>query len=209
VLVDPGKIDFFPNVSRLKKASHQSDFRKLEIVYLSTISFDYTLSSFLHILEACKNHQSQLKNVHFTVIGDGEGLPKLQENIQNLKLESFVTCVGYHPDPADILSKADLALIPWEKDMMTETMLPTKLFEYLSLSLPVLAPRFGEFVKILSHRSTALLYSNPEEAVSNIKWCKQHTDEMKAIGTKGNKLFNSTYTPEIIEKRFLEFYRKA
>jgi len=178
------------------------------LVYMSAISFDYTIEGLIKFLHILSKNKVIFPHFKFLIIGDGEGLKIVRSQIKNLQLESLVQCIGRINNPAILLKSADAAIIPWEKDIMTETMLPTKLFEYLSFNLAVIAPNFGEFTKTLIDGENAILVNNFDETIVSIrKLIKNPTLKIK-LGQAGNKLYLNKYQPQVLNRKFTNFFLK-
>ncbi|MEJ2608381.1 MAG: glycosyltransferase, partial [Anaerolineales bacterium] len=69
-----------------------------------------------------------------TVIGDYDGRAKIQsQNVYFLGLKEQQSLPPY-------LSHSDVAIIPWKINPLTQATSPLKVFEYLAMGLPVVAP---------------------------------------------------------------------
>lgn len=185
----------------------QSPFSKGDFVlmYMSTLSFGYTTDGFIHFLAHFKKVQSAFPTLKMGVIGGGEGLAIIEKYIEKNNLQDLVHCFGFVKNPAPLLQLADSAIIPWEEDIMTKTMLPTKLFEYLSLGIPVIAPNFGEFERVLQHKKTALLYNSLDEAFDAIQTLIADRNVRKTLGLQGEKLYNQHFTSKKLAQDLLSF----
>lgn len=210
--IDPKKVIAIPNstdiVSNRKTSSVRSTKipNEFKIVYLSTMSFGYTVDGFIDFLKAFHNRRNDLKNFNVTLIGSGEGLFLIEKFVKENHLKDQVIIKGHVKDPLEELKHANVGIIPWKQDIMTSTMLPTKLFEYLSLGLPVIAPDFGEFKRILSHKKNALLFSNSEECVNFVKLLAENNNLRRDLSENGKKLYEDFYQTNILNEKFLKFY---
>lgn len=74
------------------------------------------------------------EDVKLVLVGDGEDKVKLDQQVQQLKLQERVDLVGYNRNPYRYIAKADLFVIPslWEG-------LPIALLEALVLGVPIIA----------------------------------------------------------------------
>ena len=76
------------------------------------------------------------------VIGDYRGqCPDPQPNLHFLGLKPQTTLPGY-------LAHADVALIPWKVSPITQATSPLKLYEYLAMNTPVVAPKLDPLEEI-------------------------------------------------------------
>lgn len=175
------------------------------VTYMSTISFDYTIKGFLSFLKALSTQKDELEHLRVMVLGDGEGLKQVKDAVQEYGLENIVKCFGHVSNPQACLEHSDAAIIPWQQDIMTETMLPTKLFEYLSFGVPVIAPDFGEFHRVLTDKKTAFLTTSKLDMVSVLRQMMSDSVLRDRVGQSGKDLFISTYKPELLNAKLKEF----
>lgn len=205
------KICVIPNSSEIKlsRSKHLSpsvhESNDFIVGYLSTLSFDYTMEGLEEFLTVLSERKITTPRFRCLIIGGGEGLSRVESLIYSKGLESVVVCTGHVLYPSKLLNTLDVALIPWKKNVMTETILPTKLFEYLSLGLPVIAPNFGEFPKVLQDARTALLYQTIPEIYGQIQSLYKNTSLRDSIRKNSLELYQSTYHPKILKARYLDF----
>ncbi|NOT30889.1 MAG: glycosyltransferase family 4 protein, partial [Planctomycetes bacterium] len=93
------------------------------------------------------------------LLGDGPELERVRERVRTSGLERVVHAPGAvpHGEVPDWLAAVDLALVPYEPTA-TPYFSPVKLFEYMSMGLPIVAARLGQTEEILVHESTGWLY---------------------------------------------------
>ena len=69
--------------------------------------------------------------------------PTLLELVEERRLNEFVTIEKLHlaEELPDIIRSCDLGVVPYQNDVFTDGLLPTKLMEYAALGLPAIASR--------------------------------------------------------------------
>lgn len=113
---------------------------------------------------------------------------------RDLNLES---CVAYHgpkpqPDIALAILEADLGIVPNRRSPFTELNFPTRLFEYLSLGRPVLAPNTRGIRDYFP--ADAMCYfepDSPEDLARQILWIHAHPDEVQARVQRGRTIYRT------------------
>lgn len=85
----------------------------------------------------------QIPGLEFHVFGGGDYVDRFLELRDELQLTDAVTYHGWVPleTVAEWVPKIDLGLVPNKRSVFTEINLPTRLFEYLCMGKPVVAPQ--------------------------------------------------------------------
>jgi len=94
-------------------------------------------------LEAVARLRDEMPGIEFRVFGDGDWIDEFAHRVRKLGLEDHVRYHGRVPLEriAGEIPKADAGVVPNERTPFTELNLPTRIFEYLAMGRPVVAPR--------------------------------------------------------------------
>lgn len=95
------------------------------------------------LIQAVPYLKQCIPNLRVIILGDGEFLDSLKKLAQQLRIQNCVNFMGRIPlerVPLEI-SEADISVVPIMKDEFTDIMAPNKLFEYVAMRKPVVAPR--------------------------------------------------------------------
>ena len=94
-------------------------------------------------LEAISLVKRDIPNIRFDIFGGGEIVERLREDAERLNLSEIVRFHGSVNQSviAKHIVKSDLGVIPNLKTPFTEINFPTRIFEYLCLKTPVIAPK--------------------------------------------------------------------
>lgn len=100
-------------------------------------------------------------NAHLLIVGDGPALPELRALATALKVTDKVTFAGVaqREEMPSYVAAFDIALQPYAVAYAS----PLKLFEYMALGRPVVAPAQPNIQEILTHGTDALLF-DPDDA---------------------------------------------
>ena len=110
-------------------------------------------------------------NATVAVIGDYRGLcPAPPPNLHFLGLKPQSQLPAY-------LAHCDVAIIPWVIGKITEAVSPLKLYEYLAMGKPVVAPRIGELEGI----PYVMLSETDAEFIANVEAARQMQIDQKVI----------------------------
>lgn len=103
----------------------------------------------------------QSESLHALFIGDGPARPGLEKLAAELGLQEQVTITGVMPrdEVPQALAAFDVALQPAVVDYAS----PLKLFEYLALGLPIIAPDSPNIREILDDGKNAVLFRDGDD----------------------------------------------
>jgi len=81
----------------------------------------------------------------FTILGRGQDVEELMDLSKELGIREYVHFEGAVAGEkvAEILTRMDLGIVPNNKNISTELMLPVKMLECIALGIPVVVPRLN------------------------------------------------------------------
>ncbi|MBS4536516.1 glycosyltransferase family 4 protein [Clostridium sp. D2Q-14] len=159
------KIVYIPNGIRKKDFTmNQKVFDKkhdmIEIIYAGTIGYAQGIDSIVEIA----NNLREYENISFKVIGTGVDFEKIKSlisdyNLNNIELMGVLSkeCVF------EELLKSDIGFIHLRDLKVFETVIPSKIFEYMLARLPIIAGVKGYISQMILDNHIGLL-SNPYDA---------------------------------------------
>lgn len=94
-------------------------------------------------LQALLHLQEKIPNLRLDVYGDGDFVQGFLRRINEFGLEKTVRYHGYRPQEkiAEAIREVDVGVIPNPLSPFTRLNFPTRIFEYLSMAKPVIAPK--------------------------------------------------------------------
>lgn len=109
------------------------------------------------LLDALARLVPEFPRLHLMLVGDGPALPDLRAQAQRLSLEDAVTFVGSvaREQVPCYIAAADVAVQP----DVTSYASPIKLFEYLAMGRPVVAPRRPNIEEVITEGRDGLLFT--------------------------------------------------
>ena len=141
-------------------------------------------------LDLHRSTRANLKRgrLRFLVVGDGPGRPELEEKACCLAVADNVHFVGLvqHDAIVDYIAAFDVALQP----SVTPYASPLKIFEYLALGKPVVAPRLPNIEEILVDGETGLLFApgDQQSFAAQVRRLCSDEDFRKRVGSAGRRL---------------------
>jgi glycosyltransferase involved in cell wall biosynthesis len=156
--------------------------------YVGTMSIQEGLDILLDVALNIKNRGR--RDVHFTCVGGGPGLPGLRALLKEKKLEDTVNFTGRVPDQAllEVLSTADVCVNPDKPCEMNDISTMIKIMEYMTLGKPIVQfdLKEGRY-----SAGEAALYSDNHDLVTDfankILWLLDHSEERQRMGAFGRR----------------------
>lgn len=129
---------------------------KFVVGYIGTHGLAHGLNFFLDLAPEVAHRWPQ---VHFLFVGDGAEKPRLVEEAQRLGLDNvtFHDLVPKERIP-EFLSAVDIGLVPLRDRPTFRTVLPSKIFEYAALGVPILLGVDGEARRLVERYRAGLFY---------------------------------------------------
>ena len=156
--------------------------------YVGTMSSQEGLDILLDVALHLKT--SGRRDIHFTCIGGGPGLPGLRKMVQDKGLEDTVEFTGRVSDEQllKILSTADICVNPDKPCEMNDISTMIKIMEYMALGKPIVQfdLREGRF-----SAQDAAVYADPRNQVGDfaakIMWLLADPDARRRMGEFGRR----------------------
>jgi len=155
-------------------------------------------------VEAFALAKKSVPSAELTVYGSRNAfLERVMENVQKLGLQDAVHYMGPKPleQIVEAIEKCDLGVIPNQRSIFTEINTPTRIFEYLALGKPVVAPRASGICDYFDEQSLLFFeLGNAEDLARQMQYAFEHPAEMAAIAKRGQAV-HQTHTWREEKKR--------
>jgi glycosyltransferase involved in cell wall biosynthesis len=178
--------------------------------YVGNMSDQEGLDILLDVAQHIKNLGR--RDIHFTCVGGGPGLPSLQKMVKDKNLEDIVNFTGRVPFQylLDVLSTADICVNPDKPCEMNNISTMIKIMEYMALAKPIVQfdLKEGRF-----SAGDASLYSDTGNRVAdfanNILWLIDRPDERKRMGDFGRRRVEEALAWKYSVQGLLAAYERA
>lgn len=148
-------------------------------------------------------------SIQFIIQGTGPEKDVLLELKKELQLTNvhFLEPVSKSTMPS-ILKEIDIALVPLKKLDLFKGAIPSKIFESLSMGIPLLLGVDGEAKKHFIDNADAGLYFEPEnefDLAKQIEFFVNNKQEVRRMGDNGRKYVSNFFNRDKIARDFNEF----
>ena len=158
----PQKISVhYPPVDLSHFESKKKSTPPVRIIFIGTLSHFTGLDDFLVTASVTASDQDwQLR-----VVGDGSERERLESLCRKLELENLVSFVGWknYEDLGEELGWANVAIVPFRRNLLTDCALPQKTIQYIAAGLPVVSTALRGSVMELGDLTGIEFVDNPKE----------------------------------------------
>jgi glycosyltransferase involved in cell wall biosynthesis len=198
----------YPLINLLKKHKKEDYLSKKPFIVVYTGGFtDRGLYGTVQALDYFERKEIKLK------IFGGDSDQKFKNRIKNLKSFNKIEYCGLTSlsQLYNELSLADIGIVcKLPKAGRAETSIPNKLFEYMSVGLPVIASNFDHWKEIVIGNRCGVCVDpkRPEEITKAIVFLKNKPEERKKMGKRGRKAILNKYNWKKEELKLINLYKK-
>jgi len=166
------------------------------------------VEAFAMVLQTMPNARLQLVG-HFM---PPELESEVRKHIQKLGIQDAVTIVGRIPFETigDYLCQAAVGWIPWQSCPKNQKNIPTKLFEYMSYGVPIVASDLASTRSFVldGENGYRVMASDPVAHAQAILQILQDSSIGMQMGFRGQELVRSLYNWGTEEKKMFALYEK-
>ena len=108
----------------------------------------------------------------------------------------------------EILSMANVVVIPQRKNLSTLGQVPAKVFDAMAMAKPIIATNVSGLPEILDGCGWIVDSENPEQLAESIQYVLDNTKEAEEMGQKARQKCIKEYSWDMIENVLVELFRK-
>lgn len=143
-----------------RKPNLYADFKNDFIVtYVGSLGIAYNFKLFVELAK-------KMPRVKFVIVGDGEERAKISDQIEkhNIKNIKLIKSVPYRKVPQKMKSSS-IAFIPLAKSHLTNSVIPTKTFEYLACGVPIVITGGKDIKNIIEKNKCGYVVSDNVDSI--------------------------------------------
>ena len=174
------------------------------VAYVGTLGLAHGLTLLIDVAERLKER----RELRFVLIGDGADRAKLEEEVRRRGLDNVVM-LGLQPREAmpDWIASIDLLLVMLRDLPVFETVIPSKIFEFLAQERPVVLAAKGEIRRMMDEAEGALVIDpeREDQMVSAIERVMDRPDEAKTRAESGRRWVDEGFIRDDLARRMAVF----
>jgi glycosyltransferase involved in cell wall biosynthesis len=167
----------------------------------------------LELIESLRLLKTKYEKVTLTLVGPIYS-NSLEEKIAKLRkelgLQDNVRLAGQvkHQEIYNLLSGCNIGMAILHPEPNYIESLPTKLFEYMAVGLPVIASNFPLWKEIVEGNNCGLTVDplKPAEIARAVEYLIEHPEEARKMGQNGQKAVMEKYNWETESRKLIELY---
>jgi len=181
------------------------------LVYVGAISEGRGV---LELIECMRLLKPRHHDVQLTLVG-GLQLHDLSQRLTRMLdeygLADNVHLLGRvnHERVYGIMASCSIGMVILRDEPNYRESLPTKLFEYMAVALPIVSSNFPLWKEVVegNHCGITADPRNPGEIAKAVEYLVEHTDEAKTMGENGRRAVLEKYSWENESKKLLAIYK--
>jgi glycosyltransferase involved in cell wall biosynthesis len=188
-------------------ATHDLDGH-FTVAYVGTLGLAHGLTLLVDVADRMK-HRERLR---FVLIGDGADREKLEAEIARRQLDNIVL-LGLQPREAmpDWIASIDLLLVLLRDLPVFETVIPSKIFEFLAQERPVVLAAKGEIRRLMQEANGALVI-DPEaedQMVAAIEEVMNDPETARQRAVSGREWVEGGFLRDDLARRMATFLERV
>jgi len=159
----------------------------------------------LFLLHCFSTLKRKHKNIRLKLLGGGQYMHRLKEIVSLIYREDDIEILDpISPDDVPkFLNEADIGVVPLvqKNDKWINSKSPTKLFEFMSSGLPVVASRSGENRYVIEDGRDGFLASGKEEFIEKMEILITDCKLRKQMGINARETVMNNYSLDILGEK--------
>lgn len=181
---------------------------RFTVAYVGTLGLAHGLTLLVEVAERLKARSE----IHFVLIGDGADREKLEADVAKRGLHNF-HILGLQPRDAmpDWIASIDVLLVMLRDLPVFETVIPSKIFEFLAQERPVILAAKGEIRRMMEEAGGALVI-DPEVAdqlIAAIDEVIAHPDQAAHRAEAGRRWVEAGFLRDDLARKMSAFLERV
>lgn len=161
----------------------------------------YDFSGLMEVITELSKVSGAHSNLKIMIVGEGDQLKSLIETVDRFGMQDRVILTGKRPyeEIPQLISVADICLLPAYNNEIMKDIVPIKLYEYLAMHKPVIATKLPGVMREFGENNGVIYVDRPEDVISTV--LKLKDDEIMRTSLMAEK-FIQKYNWSLIIPEF-------
>jgi glycosyltransferase involved in cell wall biosynthesis len=202
VIRNGADVDKFSPLKRSKstREKFKAKDNDLVVLYSGAHGISHGLDSVVDAAELLKDSD----DIKFVFVGEGAKKRELINQAKYLNNVLFLPSVNRQQMP-DLIANADICLAPLKDVPLFSTFIPSKIFEYMAMSKPVIGCLTGEPASILLEAGQIVIEpENPRVLAETVKSLSNDKHNLNQIGIAGRNFVTKNFNRSNLNTYYLE-----
>lgn len=177
-----------------------------KVVYAGIVSYRKHVDLFVRSMPHVKN---KISDVEFYITKKGDLLVHIQKLARHLKMHPTYFWFKDFEKALKFLSSCHIGVLPSTNDVSARISMPSKLFDYLSVGLPVVANDVGGWTSIIKDNNCGkVTLDNSQDFAEGISEMLDAPEEIDKCGRRGIELIRNRYNWDVSATSLVKSYEK-
>lgn len=181
---------------------------RFTVAYVGTLGLAHGLSTLIEVADRMRDRTE----LAFCLIGDGADREKLEQEVARRGLDNVVM-LGLQPRDAmpDWIASIDLLLVLLRDLPVFETVIPSKIFEFLAQERPVVLAAKGEIRRLMEEAEGALVIDpeNVDQMVAAIERVMRDPETAATRAASGRRWVDAGFIRDDLARRMAAFIERV
>jgi glycosyltransferase involved in cell wall biosynthesis len=173
------------------------------ILFMGTL---YDFSGLPNIINNFSKLEQKFKQIKLLIVGGGPSIKSLKNIINIKKQEKNVIVTGFVPQKEipNYISLANICINSFEVNYVTNSIIPTKVLEYLACGKAVLSTPLKGTKELLPDEEFGVKYAPTENFIQSLEKFLENQNKLDDWGKNGYEHVKEFYNWNILAKELLE-----
>lgn len=206
--IDGNKISVITNgIPDWVKVGDQREFKNIkgsyEVMYVGNMGLAQGLDLLVEVAYELRVHP----NIHFYFIGEGIDRTHLIKTVEKLNLKN-ITFIDAICDKNELLSwykRADLGIVSLKKADLFQSVIPSKIFEYAAIKVPILLIGSGEGSKLIEEYQIGYSVDHDKKKIAE-KMLALLNNSNPIVQEQGFQKINQDYSWHRLIEKYVQIF---
>jgi len=181
---------------------------KFIVSYIGTVGMAHAVEKILNVAEELR----QSEDILFLIVGEGAQKQKIGELVKRKGLSNVRVLPGVSKaEVPDYYALTDLNLVTLRNSPVFRTVLPSKIFEIMAMSKPILCAVDGECRQMIEDAGCGV-FAEPEnvrQIAGQIRQLRNRREKLRAMGENGRRFAERFFNRDDLARRYLDVLKDS